>query len=225
MASAAGPGGESSNKSSWQEYWDEKQQRKETEAMKLEQEMKRSKLQDYYDIAKHRGKTDPPLLKLQPYGKAVLFPSLEVMSLMSGEKFNIKDRMQKTTTVVYLYGSAMAMQMGSEWFSETSAFGKGFNVLEVSLNESWFSRALKPLTKYNLKNQVPKERQDNFCVSYGDISAQREKLGMINKLTLYVFLVDEGGKVRWKATGYPDPEEVEFLRQNIKIPVSSGDGK
>lgn len=39
----------------------------------------------------------------------------------------------------------------------------------------------------------------------------RKALGIVNRLTLYVLLVDQEGRVRWQGTGKGTPDEVESL--------------
>lgn len=39
----------------------------------------------------------------------------------------------------------------------------------------------------------------------------RKALGIVNRLTLYVLLVDQEGRVRWQGTGKGTPDEIESL--------------
>lgn len=52
----------------------------------------------------------------------------------------------------------------------------------------------------------------------------RKALGMVNRLTLYVLLVDQEGKVRWQATGKGTPDEVESLIRCARQLVAEGGG-
>uniref|UniRef100_A0A7S2TLV4 Uncharacterized protein n=1 Tax=Lotharella oceanica TaxID=641309 RepID=A0A7S2TLV4_9EUKA len=212
-----------SEKSSYDEFW-EREYKKREEAKerqkegreKLEKEMQRSKLQDHYDLAKHKGKVGAPDPELTPFDKSVRFPSIRVEAL-DGTESDILDFIDSKVTLVFFYGSAMAMRYGQEWIDGTKSVRERLkvDVIEVSLNESWYSQILKPLSKWGLKSSVPPERQSRFFCVYNSISPQKEKLNLINSLTANVLLLDDRGAVRWKSTGSPDDRELKMLEEFI----------
>lgn len=203
------------NKTSWQKFWDkEYKKRDEAQAKKkegkarIDRDMERSQLQDNWDVAKKRGKAYSSILEMSPASKAIFFPPLSVESL-DDTTFDLRDRFEGQVTIVHMYGSAMAMKMGEDWKEAFSVLQNGTQLYEVSINESWMARMLRGITKYNLKKAVPRENHANFCNFYGTL--ERGKLDMVNKVTVYTFLIDKRGKIRWKSSGLPDADELDLL--------------
>lgn len=51
----------------------------------------------------------------------------------------------------------------------------------------------------------------------------RKALGIVNRLTLYVLLVDQEGRVRWQGTGNGTPDEVESLVRCARQLLAEGE--
>ena len=58
---------------------------------------------------------------------------------------------------------------------------------------------------------TPPELLDNRMCFFGEPSALRRPLGLINRLTCYLTLVDKSGLIRWTASGAATPQELERL--------------
>ncbi|GAB5368671.1 hypothetical protein AAMO2058_001339500 [Amorphochlora amoebiformis] len=169
-------GSQAEEKSAWTKFWDREMERREEAKKrksegweKLNKDMSRSQLQDYYDMQRKRGKAEPAIKEIIPKSKAIAFPSMVVHGL-DGSTFDLSDNFANEVTWVTMYGTALAMQMGQEWLDEIS--GEGIQIYEVSVNESWFSRLLKPLSLRGLKNRVPVEKHANFATVFGSIAPQ-----------------------------------------------------
>ncbi|CAM9227179.1 unnamed protein product [Choristocarpus tenellus] len=99
---------------------------------------------------------------------------------------------------------------------------RGPEALHVSLIESTALRLIKPLVVRSMEGQVSEGQKAAFFHHFGGTSEIREKLGIVNRLTLYMFLVDWEGRVRWRGCGKSTPHEVETLLECTKKLMQEG---
>lgn len=60
-------------------------------------------------------------------------------------------------------------------------------------------------------------KKSNSIVHRGDLPSAIEIFGMENKYAGYIFLIDSSGLIRWKAAGPATAEELEELKDKIKL--------
>ncbi|CAN0140466.1 unnamed protein product, partial [Pylaiella littoralis] len=85
------------------------------------------------------------------------------------------------------------------------------STVSLSLLESWPLRMLKPLLVSTMGRGMSPEAKAAFFYRFGPTEEVRKALGISNRLTLYVLLVDQKGRVRWQGTGKSTPDEVESM--------------
>ncbi|QDZ20232.1 hypothetical protein A3770_03p27500 [Chloropicon primus] len=94
-------------------------------------------------------------------------------------------------------------------------------VLELCCVESLLFRAgpLKSVILGGLAKEMAKREQGSavggikLMAAFGNLREFQRLLDISNRLTAYCFLVDKGGKVRWRGSGEATPEELGKLRQ------------
>lgn len=88
-------------------------------------------------------------------------------------------------------------------------------VTEKNIHKIWSFFAARVL-----KSQMPTELHSSTLLHYGPITKERMKLGIINALVGWVYLVDNQGRVKWVSHAEPTATEVETMinltRQLIK---------
>ena len=52
---------------------------------------------------------------------------------------------------------------------------------------------------------------------FGDISIPAETLGMVNRLSGYVFVVDAGGSIRWRESGRMVGDDGKKLLEAVRV--------
>ncbi|CAM9915819.1 unnamed protein product, partial [Hapterophycus canaliculatus] len=71
------------------------------------------------------------------------------------------------------------------------------SAVSLSLLESWPLRMLKPLLVSTMGRGLSPEKKASFFYRFGPTEEVRKALGIVNRLTLYVLLIDQKGRVRW----------------------------
>lgn len=213
-------------KKRYDSFWDremekraESKMKKEQGRKKLDEELKRSKMQDHYDVAHKYGRVFETQQAMDTATNAISFPSITV-ELLNGSKIDLRDEVEGNVTMVCMFGTAAAQTYAEPWITEFEALKNGTQLFQVSVNESWYSQMLSSIARWNLRRAIPAEQHGRFGCVYGSIKPQRDKMGLINPRSNYMLLVDGRGKVRWKTSGRPPEEELgqlyDFTTQLLK---------
>ncbi|CAM9629227.1 unnamed protein product [Discosporangium mesarthrocarpum] len=97
--------------------------------------------------------------------------------------------------------------------------------LHVSLIESTALRLIQPFVVRSMEGKVAKEEKGRFYYRFGGSEKIREELDVVNRLTLYVLLVDQEGLVRWRACGKATRDEVDTLIECTHQLLEEGQGR
>jgi len=93
-----------------------------------------------------------------------------------------------------------------------SPFPSSLSVVELSIVDSKLM-SIWPLKSLLLRESRTAKRpgyavHPRMLTYFGDSDELRRRLGLANKLTGYIFLVDGKGRIRWQASGFPTKEEI-----------------
>eukprot|EP00884_Botryococcus_braunii_P006519 jgi/Botrbrau1/15869/Bobra.40_1s0053.1 len=194
----------------------------EERRQQLKEEMQRGYFDDFKDLRQNGGKTFVANNQLIPAKEAVHIPSIKVEDFGGNEEAFPPPRgtLKAALLCVAFRGGAETMLASwSEPFRRTFASRPGTTLYEVSLVESkvmsWqpFRRMIRMGPQGRLaEDPVPADiMPPSYIFYFGDCTAWRKALGMTNRLTGYVFLMDEEGRMRWRGSGKGEEEEVESL--------------
>ncbi|CAB1109250.1 unnamed protein product [Ectocarpus sp. CCAP 1310/34] len=208
---------------------------------------------EFTAVNKTGGKIFEASRELIPEKDAEFFPAMEVSNLASdasdaaaSEVDFLSRVLAGRVTMVGLFHRQFGYSMLESW---TGPFEKAFargqrgdtlpsaggkptgaappSALSLSLLESWPLRMMKPLLVSTMGRGLSPEKKAAFFYRFGPTEEVRKALGIVNRLTLYVLLVDQKGRVRWQGTGKATPDEVESLircARQLAVEGSGGGG-
>ncbi|CBJ26874.1 ATP synthase: assembly factor for F1 component [Ectocarpus siliculosus] len=205
---------------------------------------------EFTAVNKTGGKIFEASRELIPEKDAEFFPAMEVSNLASdgsaaaaSEVDFLSRVLAGRVTMVGLFHRQFGYSMLESWtgpFEETFARGQRGNklpsaggkttgaappsALSLSLLESWPLRMMKPLLVSTMGRGLSPEKKAAFFYRFGPTEEVRKALGIVNRLTLYVLLVDQKGRVRWQGTGKATPDEVESLVRCARQLAAEGSG-
>jgi len=167
-------------------------------------------------------KVFPTSTSIIPRSEADMFPKLEVTAL--DHVTNIQLPVKNHVTLLLLSFKSFGHTMLSPWresverhFGETLGAtnidnenrhknGKGklnkqLQIVDLMVNVNWLEKYLAGMLTWAFKRSTPQERMKGTAILFDDFRKYRDVIGASNDLTAYIILVDENGKVRWKASG------------------------
>ncbi|CAM9162164.1 unnamed protein product, partial [Scytosiphon promiscuus] len=207
---------------------------------------------EFTAVNKSGGKIFEASRKLIPAKDAIAFPAIEASNLAEGpaegsgagagvamtEVDFLSRVLAGRVTMVGLFHRQFGYSMLPSWtepFEEAFAAEQGQrqrqrhapslpSAVSLSLLESWPLRMLKPLLVSTMGRGLSQEKRASFFYRFGPTEEVRKALGIVNRLTLYVLLVDQKGRVRWQATGKGTTDEIESLVRCARQLVAEGTG-
>ncbi|CAN0102652.1 unnamed protein product [Ectocarpus sp. 12 AP-2014] len=205
---------------------------------------------EFTAVNKTGGKIFEASRELIPEKDAAFFPAMEVSNLASdgsaaaaSEVDFLSRVLTGRVTMVGLFHRQFGYSMLESWtgpFEEAFARGQRGDklpsagekptgaappsALSLSLLESWPLRMMKPLLVSTMGRGLSPEKKAAFFYRFGPTEEVRKALGIVNRLTLYVLLVDQKGRVRWLGTGKATPDEVESLVRCARQLAAEGSG-
>ncbi|KAJ3233077.1 Mitochondrial ATPase complex subunit atp10 [Chytriomyces hyalinus] len=102
-------------------------------------------------------------------------------------------------------------------FSNNPAVG----IVQLNVEEDWAKKWALTLFTPWIRRKVPVEMHGNYLIHTGDISSERNRIGMGNRLLGWVHLVDASGSVRWSAHGPAKEGELKTLLESTLSLLSS----
>ncbi|CAM9876177.1 unnamed protein product [Ectocarpus sp. 4 AP-2014] len=205
---------------------------------------------EFTAVNKTGGKIFEASRELIPEKDAEFFPAMEVSNLASdasaaaaSEVDFLSRVLAGRVTMVGLFHRQFGYSMLESWTGPfEAAFARGQrgdklpsaggkptgaappSALSLSLLESWPLRMMKPLLVSTMGRGLSPEKKAAFFYRFGPTEEVRKALGIVNRLTLYVLLVDQKGRVRWQGTGKATPDEVESLVRCARQLAAEGSG-
>jgi len=92
-----------------------------------------------------------------------------------------------------------------------------FQYVQINIQENPLKSFLVSLFLSSLRRTIPKHLHPTYIVSHQNMELLRDDIGMVNKHTGYVYLVDEDLKVRWAGCAMPRPEEEDALMRCTEV--------
>lgn len=138
--------------------------------------------------------------------------SLQGTKTVLDASFFLPSKGKGTCTLVGVSFRQYGYEMLPSWcgpFEERT----GFAQVQLSVVDSFLFSLMQGYVLNGLKSTVPEHRFQDTFVSFGAAGSGelREALGIDNRLTGYVFLVDGAGRVRWRGSGAATPVELDAL--------------
>ena len=152
-------------------------------------------------------------LSLVPFEEALTFPQLDCTNLL-GEEVVLPGQgggIKLFCFAFKAYGTTLTKTWVEPFLSKMQTSLKGAECVEISFIEySWMSFA-KGLWLSNLRSSSHSSRHAHSLVHFGPVDGFAADLLLPNKYTGYAYLVDEAGRVRWRASGHATQEEVDNM--------------
>ncbi|KAI9294110.1 hypothetical protein K502DRAFT_324997 [Neoconidiobolus thromboides FSU 785] len=182
--------------------------------------------QDFHDIRNTDGKLFEAIEKEVAEKESFYMPNMELQPLSnqnvhkkSNSKVELMDMLDKKVSLVAFYLSQYGENQAQTFVHPFLNFLKSvpkenqneLQLIEINVSEQWMKGLISRLFQSKIRNQLNEERQLNYLFKYGSIEQVREKLGMVNGLIGYVFLIDKNSKIRWYANGNATSNEITTL--------------
>lgn len=174
-------------------------------------------------VVKHNGHCkwpDEDNLQLIDEDIAIPFPSLETTNL-NGEKCFLPHDIKSSNThqhdevkLICFSFSQYGQKIAKHWSDAGRAYGK-CSVYDLNINEYGFLSFASGLFVSGLKQEIPTNHHSSTLLIFGGARDFAGQLLLPNKYTGYAVLVDEAGRVRFKASGKPLEGELDLLYDAI----------
>ncbi|KAI8622748.1 ATPase assembly factor ATP10, partial [Chytriomyces sp. MP71] len=90
-------------------------------------------------------------------------------------------------------------------------------IVQYNVEEDWAKQWAVKMFEPWIRRKIPEAMRSNYLIHLGDISVDRNRIGMGNKLLGWVHLVDSSGRVRWSAHGPAKEGEIKTLIDSTKL--------
>ncbi|KAL6784337.1 hypothetical protein ACKKBG_A05760 [Auxenochlorella protothecoides x Auxenochlorella symbiontica] len=185
---------------------------REERVKELQEDLQQGYFDDFREFRDQHGKVFES--RLIPVASAQPFPTLTAsLPDESTIRFPVSQGAANVTLVAIAFraGAQDLIEAWSVPFSEAFQSAPNVQLVELALIESVVMRAW-PFRSLLLRNGTASQERYHMPVQYlfhfGDAKPLCHALGLTNRLTGYVFLVDGAGRVRWRGSGPPTPDEL-----------------
>ncbi|CCF56028.1 hypothetical protein KAFR_0A05930 [Kazachstania africana CBS 2517] len=199
---------------SFKDLFDEEKTAKRTE--ELSREMSYSAMYDMHTFRQTNGK-----LFLSPKAywrkdRALYFPHIVGKSL-ANKKLSIEEVLKGKLSVVRMFSNSAGNDLTLQYLKRIQNT-KELQFINIHWVENVLKSAIVKLSKWNIKNNVPKEsHKDYFICSRSQLPFTiRDELKINNMYTGYLFLVDKDLKIRWLGCGGATTLDQEILANSIE---------
>lgn len=154
---------------------------------------------------------------------AIPFPSIETTNL-NGEKYHLpfnKNDCDDTNNIkhdemklICFSFSQYGQKIAKHWSDAGRVYGK-CSVYDLNINEYGFLSFASGLFMSGLKQEVAANKYSSTLLAFGGARDFAGQLLLPNKYTGYALLVDQAGRVRFKASGEPLEGELDLLYDAI----------
>lgn len=205
---------------------------------KIDSEIHRySPLREIKSVLKHKGKLFVSVsAQLSPPDKSTYFPSPEAVlgdgrnkaciKNINGDEVDVLKMIKKCkATLLFVTFTEYGSNMTKPWKEAFEQYTSGqvdsrLQCLDLSISENYVITWLESYVMKNLKSVVPAHMHNNTMVTFLKNNEQtikfKETLQITNSKTCYVFILDQQGRIRWRAVGSPEGKETEFMLSAIQ---------
>lgn len=221
------------------------EEKKKQRLDKLKADMERGYFDDFKELRDTQGKMFESSAQLTPPSHAPPFPpiyanapdgSISPVIPFTAVGGQVEAIYQITLVCIGLRAGCQPML--EQWAAPfthqppppSPAFPSSLSLVELSIVDSKVM-SIWPFKSLLLRESRTAKRpgyamHPKILTYFGDSDEIRRRLGLANKLTGYVFLVDGKGRIRWQASGFPTQEEIDRLilfTQQIASPEQSSE--
>ena len=139
-----------------------------------------------------------------------LFPSISSHAL-NGEIVSLPADCRGFVTLIAIAFQRGAQGMIESWYEPFSReFGDNPEVrfYEIPMIGSAYWRMVSGWIDSGMRSGIPVAKHPFVVTYYGDVFPYRRDLGMEDPALAYMFLLDREGRIRWRAKGYGEEEDV-----------------
>lgn len=146
-----------------------------------------------------------------------LFPSLSSRAL-SGSKVTLPDDCRGFVTLIAIAFQRGAQGMVDSWYDPfLREFADNPDVMfyEIPMIGSAYWRLMSGWIDAGMRSGIPVIKHPFVVTYYGDVFPYRRDLDMDDPALAYIFLLDGEGRIRWRAKGYAEEEQVQEMKEHI----------
>lgn len=187
------------------------------------QEFSKSHFEEVYKYRSNLGKewVGPP--SYFRADKALYLPNFVGRTLSSKKKSGTTDILKGNVSIVRIYTSVSGEAQASSYFkNREQATGDepkedGYQIVDINFPENKVKDFLVRMFEGNLRKSFGKNRHGRYFIATDGVSVDLKKcIGLSNKYTGYIYLVDRDCKIRWAACGNALDPEKEWMWKSLK---------
>ncbi|KAK9470613.1 ATP10 protein-domain-containing protein [Dipodascopsis tothii] len=155
--------------------------------------------------------------------RALYMPNFFGRTLASSKPSGTTDVLRGKVSIVRVYTSVSGGAQAASYFeSEAAAVGDepadgGYQIVDINMPESAIKDGLVRLFEGNLRRTFGPARHSRYFIVRAGVSADlRRALGIGNKYTGYIYVVDRDCRVRWAACGAAIGPEREWMWKAVR---------
>jgi ATP10 protein len=149
--------------------------------------------------------------ELTPASSALPFPEVHAGTLAGPTSQALLYELQGSVTLVGLIFKQSGQAMLNTWLAPLQQAQQKARVAQIVVTESYVFNMMKGVITRDMQRNVPAELHASTYVLFGDASSLDDVLGVRNRMSGYVFLVDAKGRVRWRGCGMATEPEIAAM--------------
>ncbi len=181
------------------------------------------------EVRSNRAKTVFAVPRPSDAAGSPLFPELATKSLL-GEQVLLPRALEGQVTLVTLALRQEATAGARAWrneFRRRLALEEDDAPLDVatmhvSVVDALLLRLFQSSIRRGLASSVPAQQHGSTLSYFGSSATLRSTLGIHNSLLACVVMTDRAGRVRWRAEGEPQPDELDNMASAALLLVREG---
>jgi hypothetical protein len=147
---------------------------------------------------------------LRDRSSALVFPSLQVTNL-DNESISLPLTGSGSPSLVCFGFKKYGTDLMTSWSIPFSKARPDLICVDLYFIEYSFMSFARSLFLSNLKKSIPSHRHAHSVMAFGGVKDFASELLLPNKYTGYAYLLDDHGRVRWKAAGQVENGEIDLL--------------
>jgi hypothetical protein len=145
-----------------------------------------------------------------------IFPVLTAKTLL-GKDINFPNDTKDIPTIICVAFKDETQPMADGWTKDIMANYNDSTVhyFEVPMLKNGL-KVMRKMIDGGMRKGIDKNLHDNVATYYGDLSAYKKNLLMLDENTCYIFLVDKSGNIQFTTSGNASAEQLQLLYTKLK---------
>ena len=196
----------------WKSFSNQTENKKE--AKRIKDEFQKGYWNDFKALNSTGGRFYEPTNSLN---LDIKIPDIKVTDLLNNKTTLAKVVKGRPTIIGIAFNEYGNLQLNDyKSFYDTNLKGT-IQYVHISVEETWLKSIILKAVIPHLRSKIPKEEHSKYLLStFKKVYDLKEELGILNKYTPWVYLINKRGAVRWNIHGKPSDTELKLLQRLAK---------